>query len=46
MLYSVKIHETEVRKMARLSDPVTMLKGVGPAKAKRLENLNIFTLRI
>ena len=31
--------------MARLSDPVTILKGVGPAKAKQLENLNIFTLR-
>ena len=31
--------------MARLSDPVTMLRGVGPAKAKQLENLNIFTLR-
>ena len=31
--------------MARLSNPVTMLKGVGPAKAKQLENLNIFTLR-
>ena len=31
--------------MARLSDPVTMLKGVGPAKAKQLANLNIFTLR-
>ena len=31
--------------MARLSDPVTMLKGVGPAKTKQLENLNIFTLR-
>ena len=31
--------------MAKLSDPVTMLKGVGPAKAKQLENLNIFTLR-
>ena len=31
--------------MARLSDPVTMLKGVGPAKAKQLENLNIHTLR-
>ena len=30
--------------MARLSDPVTMLKGVGPAKAKLLANLNIFTL--
>ncbi|MBR4989702.1 MAG: ATP-dependent DNA helicase RecG [Oscillospiraceae bacterium] len=31
--------------MARLSDPVTILKGVGPAKAKLFENLNIFTLR-
>ena len=31
--------------MARLSDPVTMLKGIGPAKAKQFENLNIFTLR-
>ncbi len=31
--------------MARLSDPVTILKGVGPAKAKQFENLNIFTLR-
>ena len=31
--------------MARLSDPVTILKGVGPTKAKQLENLNIFTLR-
>ena len=30
--------------MARLSDPVTMLRGVGPARAKQLENLNIFTL--
>ncbi len=30
--------------MARLSDPVTILKGIGPAKAKQLENLNIFTL--
>lgn len=30
--------------MARLSDPVTMLKGVGPARAKQLEALNIFTL--
>ena len=27
--------------MARLSDPVTILKGVGPAKAKQFENLNI-----
>ena len=31
--------------MAKLSDPVTILKGVGPTKAKQLENLNIFTLR-
>ena len=31
--------------MARLSDPVTILKGVGAVKAKQLENLNIFTLR-
>ena len=31
--------------MARLSDPVTILKGVGAVKAKQLANLNIFTLR-
>ena len=31
--------------MARLSDPVSILKGVGPAKAKLFANLNIFTLR-
>ncbi len=31
--------------MARLSDPVTVLKGVGPTMAKRFANLNIFTLR-
>jgi len=31
--------------MARLSDPVTVLKGVGPTKAKQLAQLNIFTLR-
>ena len=30
--------------MARLSDPITMLKGVGPAKAKQFANLNIHTL--
>ena len=30
--------------MAGLSDPVTSLKGVGPARAKQLENLNIYTL--
>ena len=31
--------------MARLSDPITILKGIGPAKAKQFHNLNIFTLR-
>ena len=31
--------------MAKLSDPITILKGVGPAKARQFENLNIFTLR-
>ena len=31
--------------MARLSDPITILKGVGPARAKQFVNLNIFTLR-
>ena len=30
--------------MARLSDPVIILKGIGPARAKQFENLNIFTL--
>jgi len=30
--------------LARLSDPITILKGVGPAKAKLFANLNIFTL--
>ena len=30
--------------MARLSDPITILKGIGPAKAKQFANLNIFTL--
>ena len=30
--------------MARLTDPVTILKGIGPAKAKLFANLNIFTL--
>ena len=30
--------------MARLSDPVTILKGVGPSKAKQLAALNIHTL--
>ncbi len=31
--------------MARGSDPVTILKGVGSARAKQLAQLNIFTLR-
>jgi len=31
--------------LARLSDPVTILKGVGPTKAKQFAQLNIFTLR-
>ena len=31
--------------MAKLSDPVTVLKGIGPTKAKQFANLNIFTLR-
>ncbi len=30
--------------MAQLSDSVTLLKGVGPTKAKQFANLNIFTL--
>ena len=30
--------------MARLSDPITMLKGIGPAKAKAFAQLNILTL--
>ncbi len=31
--------------MARLSDPITILKGIGPAKAKQFAALNIFTLQ-
>ena len=31
--------------MARLSDPIAILKGIGPAKAKQFAALNIFTLR-
>jgi len=31
--------------LAKLSDPITMLKGIGPAKARQFENLNIVTLR-
>ncbi len=30
--------------MARLSDPITLLKGIGPARAKQFANLNIVTL--
>ena len=30
--------------MARLTDPVTILKGIGPTKAKQFESLNIHTL--
>ena len=30
--------------VAKLSDPVTILKGVGPTKAKQFAQLNIFTL--
>lgn len=30
--------------MAKLTDPVTILKGVGPTKAKQFATLNIFTL--
>ena len=30
--------------MARLTDPITMLKGIGPTKAKQFAALNIFTL--
>ena len=31
--------------MAKLTDPITILKGVGPTKAKQFANLNIFTLQ-
>ena len=30
--------------MAKLSDPITILRGIGPSKAKQFANLNIFTL--
>ena len=30
--------------MARLTDPITILKGIGPSKAKQFANLNIFSL--
>ena len=31
--------------MAKLSDPITVLKGVGPTKAKQFAQLNIYTLQ-
>ena len=31
--------------MARLTDPITILKGVGPTKAKQFAGLNIYTLQ-
>ena len=31
--------------MAQLSDPITILKGIGPARAKQFANLNILTLQ-
>ena len=31
--------------MAKLTDPITILKGVGPTKAKQFAQLNIFTLQ-
>ena len=31
--------------MAKLTDPITILKGIGPSKAKLFANLNIFTLQ-
>ena len=34
----------EVKPMAQLKDPVTILKGVGQVRAKQFANLNIFTL--
>ena len=30
--------------MAKLTDPITILRGIGPAKAKLFHALNIFTL--
>ena len=30
--------------MAKLTDPITMIRGIGPTKAKQFANLNIFTL--
>ena len=36
--------QCEVRNTARLSDPITVLRGIGPAKEKLFQQLNIFTL--
>ena len=36
--------EKEVKTVARLQDPITILKGVGPNKAKQFAALNIYTL--
>ena len=30
--------------MAKLTDPISILKGIGPAKVKQFAQLNIFTL--
>jgi len=35
----------EVISVAKLTDPITILKGVGPTKAKQFANLNIYTLQ-
>ena len=35
----------EVNTVAKLTDPITILKGVGPTKAKQFQQLNIFTLQ-
>ena len=43
-IFIIIVQRKKVRKMAKLTDPITMLKGVGPAKAKQFANLNIHTL--
>ena len=40
-----KMKTKEVSTVARLSDPITILRGIGPSKAKQFANLNIFTLQ-
>ena len=37
--------ERQVTGLARLSDPITILKGIGPTKAKQFAALNIHTLQ-